>query len=74
MDHAGLDQERRSLVAGPVDMSWEWPQADRLVLAFALPAGNYATSVLNEILCATEPARLMENEPAAVDDGVPPVG
>ena len=30
--------------------------------------------VLNEILCATEPARLMENEPAAVDDGVPPVG
>jgi tRNA pseudouridine13 synthase len=74
MEHAGLDQERRSLVASPVDMSWEWPQADRLVLAFALPAGNYATSVLNEILCATEPARLMENEPAAVDDGVPPVG
>ncbi len=50
MEHAGLDQERRALVASPADMSWDWPQADRLVLAFSLPAGTYATSVLNEIL------------------------
>jgi tRNA pseudouridine13 synthase len=67
MEHAGLDQERRALVASPVDMSWEWPQADQLVLAFSLPAGNYATSVLNEILCTTEPDRHTENEPAAVE-------
>lgn len=67
MEHAGLDQERRALVASPVDMSWEWPQADQLVLAFSLPAGNYATSVLNEILRATEPERRTENEPAAVE-------
>jgi len=67
MEHAGLDQERRALVASPVEMSWEWPQADQLVLTFSLPAGNYATSVLNEILCTTEPDRHTENESAAVE-------
>jgi len=67
MEHAGLDQERRALVARPGDMSWEWPQADQLVLAFSLPAGNYATSVLNEILQTTEPDRHTEDEPAAVE-------
>lgn len=67
MEHAGLDQERRALVASPVDMSWEWPQADQLVLTFSLLAGNYATSVLNEILRTTEPDRHTEIEPAAVD-------
>jgi len=67
MEHAGLDQERRALVASPVDLSWEWPQADQLVLTFSLPAGNYATSVLNEILRTTEPDRHTENEPAPVE-------
>ncbi|TDP61320.1 tRNA pseudouridine(13) synthase TruD [Roseateles toxinivorans] len=65
MEHAGLDQARRALVARPVDMSWDWPQADQLVLTFSLPAGNYATSVLNEILRTTEPER--HNESAAVE-------
>lgn len=65
MEHAGLDQDRRPLVARPVDMSWEWPQTDRLVLAFALPAGNYATSVLNEVLRTNEPERHAQDEPAA---------
>lgn len=67
MEHAGLDQERRALVASPADMSWEWLQANQLVLSFSLPAGNYATSVLNEILRTTEPDRHTENEPAAVE-------
>jgi tRNA pseudouridine13 synthase len=67
MEHAGLDQERRALVASPADMSWEWAQADQLVLTFSLPAGNYATSVLNEILRTTEPDRHTENESAAVE-------
>jgi tRNA pseudouridine13 synthase len=57
MEYAGLDQARRALVARPVDMSWAWPQADQLVLTFALPAGTYATSVLSEILRTTEPNR-----------------
>ncbi len=68
MEHAGLDQARRALVASPNGMSWEWPQADQLVLTFSLPAGNYATSVLNEILSTTEPDRHTENELAAVED------
>ena len=66
MEHAGLDQERRALVARPVDLSWEWPQAQQLVLSFSLPAGNYATSVLNEVLLTTEPDRHSEGEAAAV--------
>lgn len=67
MEHAGLDQECRALVASPGDMSWEWLQADQLVLTFSLPAGNYATSVLNEILRTTESDRHTENEPAPVE-------
>jgi tRNA pseudouridine13 synthase len=67
MEYAGLDQERRALVASPADMSWEWPQANQLVLTFALPAGTYATSVLNEILSTTEPDRYSENVSAAVE-------
>jgi tRNA pseudouridine13 synthase len=67
MEHAGLDQERRALVASPVDMTWAWPHADQLVLAFSLPAGVYATSVLSEVLRATEPERHTEHEPAAVE-------
>lgn len=69
MEHAGLDQERRALVASPADLTWERPQADQLVLSFSLPAGNYATSVLNEILRTTEPDRQVEGEgePAVVE-------
>ncbi|MFG6446788.1 tRNA pseudouridine(13) synthase TruD [Roseateles sp. BYS180W] len=64
MEHAGLDQERRPLVATPADMSWAWPQADQLELTFALPAGTYATSVLSEVLHTTEPERQVEGEAA----------
>ena len=67
MEHAGLDQERRALVACPVDLSWEWPQANLLALSFSLPAGSYATSVLNEILRTTEPDRHTDNESATVE-------
>ena len=67
MEYAGLDQQRRALVARPVDMSWEWPQAHQLVLTFSLPAGSYATSVLKEILRTTEADRHTENEAAAVE-------
>ncbi|MET0334379.1 MAG: tRNA pseudouridine(13) synthase TruD [Rhizobacter sp.] len=67
MEHAGLDQERRALVASPAEMSWHWLQADQLVLTFSLPAGTYATSVLGEILRTTEPERHTENDPAAVE-------
>lgn len=64
MEHAGLDQERRALVASPAELRWTWAQPDQLVLSFTLPAGNYATSVLGEILHATEPERQPDGEPA----------
>jgi tRNA pseudouridine13 synthase len=67
MEHAGLDQERRALVASPLDMSWQWLQDHSLVLTCSWPAGNYATSVLNEILRTAEPDRHAENEPAVVE-------
>jgi tRNA pseudouridine13 synthase len=67
MEHAGLSQERRALVAGPAEMSWEWPQAHQLVISFSLPAGTYATSVLNEIIRTTEPDRYTVDEPAAAE-------
>ncbi len=67
MEHAGLNQERRALVASPQAMSWEWREADQLVLAFSLPAGNYATSVLNEILRTSEPDRHAQSESAAAE-------
>lgn len=63
MEHAGLDQERRPLVASPAGMTWAWLQADQLTLAFSLPAGTYATSVLNEILRTSEPDRRVDGEP-----------
>ncbi|MFM2120248.1 MAG: hypothetical protein RL722_1716 [Pseudomonadota bacterium] len=66
MEFAGLDQERRALVASPTDMSWAWTEADQLVLSFVLPAGNYATPVLNEVLRTSEPERHGENEPVTL--------
>lgn len=68
MEHAGLEQERRSLVARPQDMSWSWPQDDQLVLTFSLPAGNYATSVLGELLRTMEPERHLD--PTSTSDEV----
>ncbi|WP_374658913.1 tRNA pseudouridine(13) synthase TruD [Inhella sp.] len=62
LEHAGLAQERRALVCAPADFTWEWPQADQLMLSFTLPAGQYATAVLGEILCVTEPERQLEAE------------
>ncbi len=67
MEHAGLDQARRALVTSPVDLSWAWPQAHQLVLMFSLPAGNYATAVLNEVLVTNEPDRHSADESVAVD-------
>ena len=66
MEFAGLDQERRTLVVSLAELSWAWPQADQLVLSFALPAGAYATAVLDEILRTTEPERHADNEASAL--------
>lgn len=49
LEAAGLRQERRATRLKPSDLAWEWPATDRLRLAFALPPGAYATTVLAEL-------------------------
>ncbi len=61
MEHAGLSQERRALAATPQEMTWQWlsqGSKTQLQLTFSLPAGSYATSVLQEILDAQEQERI----------------
>lgn len=53
---AGLRQERRALRLDPVDLTWDQPAPDQLLLQFGLPAGAYATAVLRELLLTVEPA------------------
>lgn len=48
LEHAGLSQDRRSLVLKPCQMRWHWLD-DGLVLSFTLGPGEFATSVLREI-------------------------
>ena len=48
LEQAGLEQERRSLRLCPQGVEWEW-SATSLSVAFALPAGCYATAVLREL-------------------------
>lgn len=49
LETAGLKQERRALRLRPQALAWEWLDAASLQLAFALPAGCYATTVLAEL-------------------------
>ncbi|ASP38766.1 tRNA pseudouridine(13) synthase TruD [Bacterioplanes sanyensis] len=49
MEHAGLKQERRAIVSQPLQLQWQQPQSDELVLSFILAPGHYATSVLREL-------------------------
>lgn len=57
LEHAGLQQERRALVARPEQFRWQWLEGEdvQLMLTFSLPSGYYATSLINEILQVSEP-------------------
>ena len=46
---ARMDQERRPLRLLPEDLRWRWLAGDALELAFALPAGAYATVLVREL-------------------------
>ena len=52
LEHAGLSQERRSLVLVPSDFSWRWVEQD-VVLAFSLGSGEFATTILRELAVVT---------------------
>ncbi len=51
LEQSGLQQDRRPLRMQVKDLTWELSGTD-LKLAFALPAGSYATVVLDEIVKA----------------------
>lgn len=49
LEAAGLKQERRATRLRPAAPEWSWPEEGVLRLAFALPPGTYATTVLAEL-------------------------
>jgi len=49
LEKAGLRQERRATRLRPQELHWEWQEEGNLQLAFALPSGAYATTVLAEL-------------------------
>lgn len=50
LEAAGLAAARRALRLPVRELAWEHPDAHTLVLGFFLPAGAYATTVLQELL------------------------
>jgi tRNA pseudouridine13 synthase len=65
LEAAGMKQERRALRVRLEGLGWEWPQPRQLRLAFALPAGAYATGLLTELGDVREAASLREVGPAS---------
>jgi tRNA pseudouridine13 synthase len=49
LESAGLRQERRATRLRPGALAWAWQGDDALEVAFALPPGTYATTVLAEL-------------------------
>ena len=49
LERAGLKQERRALRLRPQESTWRWLDDGALELAFVLPPGCYATTVLREL-------------------------
>lgn len=57
LERAGLKQERRALRLRPDALAWTWLDQSSLQLTFALPAGCYATTVLQALgHCQETPA------------------
>ncbi|MEO8001546.1 MAG: tRNA pseudouridine(13) synthase TruD [Arenimonas sp.] len=55
LEAADMKQERRALRIQVLDLSWEWPEKDRLCCRFSLPPGAYATELLAELGDLQEP-------------------
>lgn len=52
---ARMDQSRRALQVRVDDLQWRWGGSESLVVAFSLPSGSYATSLLRELCSITKP-------------------
>lgn len=59
LEHCGLNQERRSLVLKPKNLSWQLAE-NNLQLSFSLPPGEFATAILREVAelknCSVKPS------------------
>lgn len=55
LEHSGLQQQRRPLLAFPQQLQWQWLDGDTLQLSFYLAAGEYATSLLRELVTLRQP-------------------
>ncbi len=66
LERAGLRQERRALRLRVGELAAEWLDAATLRIAFTLPAGGYATTLLRELAVWTNAGR---PEEAARTDG-----
>ncbi len=53
---AGMAHARRALRLLPQALAWQWPAEGTLELTFGLPAGCYATTLIDELGPMTEPA------------------
>lgn len=51
---AGMVADRRALRVPVRSLAWSWQASDRLLLRFDLPAGAYATTVLEQVLSVTD--------------------
>lgn len=74
LEQAGLNQERRALRLMPRDLAWEWDVTGELLLQFSLPAGCYATAVLNSLgevedVSASRAIAAETDEPHGVEGG-----
>ena len=69
LEHAGLQQARRSMVLTAKNFEWSFDEG-LLNLAFSLPAGGYATSFLAEVFDLREPDSLSVDRDAEVPVGV----
>ncbi len=56
LEFSGLNQERRTLCAGPGAFAYEWEQSGRLRLEFELLPGQFATELIAELCDADEPS------------------
>ena len=60
LEAAGLSQERRSTRLRPGGLRWDWLDQGTVKLAFELPPGTYATTLLAELGSVTD--RLSESQ------------
>ncbi|WP_028920456.1 tRNA pseudouridine(13) synthase TruD [Pseudoxanthomonas suwonensis] len=58
LERAGLEQERRALRVRAGGLEWDWVDGTSLRMAFSLPPGSYATSVLAQLGAIEDAASL----------------